>query len=48
MVSKKTPKNPTIKQDKLNQVEKLYENIPLGKDCANDTEWKLSCKNNAC
>jgi RNA-directed DNA polymerase len=41
MFSKKIPKNPTIKQDKLNQVEKLYENISLGEDRANDTEWQL-------
>jgi len=41
MFSKKTPKKSNIKQDKLNQVEKLYENIPLGEDRANDAEWQL-------
>jgi len=41
MFSVKTPKSLTIKQDKLKQVEKLYKNITLGNDRANDTEWQL-------
>ena len=40
MFSKKTPKGPTIKQDKLNQIENLYERIPEGKEQTN-TEWEL-------
>lgn len=40
MFSKKTPKVLTIKKDKFNQIENLYEKISKGKEQTN-TEWEL-------
>jgi len=40
MFSKKTPKKLTIKQDKHNEVEKLYEKISINNNQAYSKEWE--------